>query len=150
MRREAARMNRLLLKKENGMKRRSINVDLKENELFDKMIQELIRAKVKEVVRNEYGTHLQNAVAQEFKRLLDANTYGYRDKLNETVKGCAVTGVREALESMDIPELIQGMATEVMDEKMKYYLQDADRIYKAAFDSIATKQAEEQVKKILG
>ncbi len=43
------------------------------------------------------------AASQEFKRLFDANTYGYRDKLNETVKGCAIRGIKEVLEEMDVP-----------------------------------------------
>lgn len=132
------------------MKRVSVNIDLKENEAFDKEIQEIIRAKVKEIVRNEYSTMMQDAASQEFKRLFDANTCGYRDKLNETVKNCAIKGIKEVLEEMDVPTLIQEKAEELMDAKIAYYLHDIDHKCKVTLDTIVTKQAAEQIKKILG
>lgn len=132
------------------MKRVNLNIDLKENEVFDKEVQEIVRAKVRETVRNEYSMMIQDAASEEFKRLFDANTYGYRDKLNETVKKCAITGIKEVLEGLDIPDLIRKKAVEIMDAKMDYYLQDAEHRCKIAFDSIVTKQAEERIKKILG
>ncbi|HBE87182.1 MAG TPA: hypothetical protein DDW53_20325 [Lachnoclostridium sp.] len=132
------------------MKRVSVNIDLKENEAFDKEVQEIIRAKVKETVRNEYSTMMQDAASQEFKRLFDANTCGYRTKLEDTVKNCAIRGIKEVLEEMDVPKLIQEKAEELMEAKIAYYLHDIDYKCKVALDTIVTKQAAEQIKKILG
>lgn len=132
------------------MKRVNISIDLKENEAFEKEVQEIIRAKVKEAVRNEHSTIIQDAASQEFKRLFDANTYGYRDKLNETVKKCAISGIQEVLEELDVPNLIREKASEIMDAKMDYYLMDAEHRCKIAFDAIVTKQAEERIRRILG
>lgn len=132
------------------MKRVSVNIDLKENEAFDKEVQEIIRAKVKEIVRNEYSTIMQDAASQEFKRLFDANTYGYRDRLSATVKNCAIGGIKEVLEEMDIEKLIQEKTAEMLDAKINFYLHDWDYKCKTALDAIVTKQAAEQIKKILG
>lgn len=132
------------------MKRVSVNIDLKENEAFDKEVQEIIRAKVKEIVRNEHSTMMQDAASQEFKRLFDANTYGYRTKLEDTVKNCAIRGIKEVLEEMDVSTLIQEKAEELMEAKIAYYLHDIDYKCKVALDTIVTKQAAEQIKKILG
>ena len=51
---------------------------------------------------------------------------------------------------MDVPTLIQEKAEELMDTKIAYYLHDIDCKCKVALDTIVTKQAAEQIKKILG
>lgn len=129
------------------MKRVNLNIDLKENEVFDKEVQEIVRAKVRETVRNEYSMMIQDAVSEEFKRLFDANTYGYRDKLNETVKKCAITGIKEVLEGLDVSNLIREKAVEIMDVKMDCYFHDSEHRCKIAFDPIVIKQAEERNKR---
>lgn len=61
------------------MKRVTLEIDLKENEIFEKEVEEAIRAKTREIVRNEYEGIIQEEASKEFKRIFDANTYGYRD-----------------------------------------------------------------------
>lgn len=132
------------------MKRVSLDIDLEENEAFDKEVQEIIRAKVRETVRKEYNILIQESALQEYRRIFDANTYGYRDRLEETVQNCAITGIQEVLEELNVPDLIKEKAIDIIDANMERYLKDAERRCKIAFDSIVTKQAEEQIKKILG
>lgn len=132
------------------MKRVSLDINLEENEVFDKEVQEIIQAKVHETVRKEYLILIHESALQEYRRLFDANTYGYRDQLEKTVKNCAITGIKEVLEGLDVPNLIKEKAIDIIDANMERYLKDADRRCKIAFDSIVTKQAEEQIKKILG
>lgn len=123
---------------------------MKENEAFDKEVQDIIRAKVKEIVRNEYSTMMQDTELQEFKHLFDANTYGYSTKPKDTVKNCAISGIKEVMEETDVPKLIQEKAAEMLDGKIILYFHDVDYKCKTALDAIVTKQAAEQIKKILG
>lgn len=56
------------------MKRVTLEIDLKENEIFEKEVEEAIRAKTREIVRNEYEGIIQEEASKEFKRIFDANT----------------------------------------------------------------------------
>ena len=51
------------------MKRLTLELDLSENEIFDKEVTEAIRAKVREVVRNTCGEIIKAEAECEVKRL---------------------------------------------------------------------------------
>lgn len=57
------------------MKRLNLVIDLKDNDVFEKEIENLIRAKARELARNEHRRLIEEEVAAEIKRLTDITKY---------------------------------------------------------------------------
>lgn len=131
------------------MKKVSVMIDLRENEAFEKEVQNIICAKVRETVRDEYSLIIRDVALEEFKRLLDADTCGCQDRFHEAVKKCVDVGVKESLKELGLINLIGEKVTEITEAKINACSQDIERQCKIAFDSIILKQVEEKIKKIL-
>lgn len=103
------------------MKRVSINIDLEENEVFDKETLEIVRAKVREIVRNQYDEVILATAQKEVQRLFDAQSYEYKDKLNVLVKRCIEPSIKSAVSTLDLPSIARDTAARVVDEKIANY-----------------------------
>lgn len=132
------------------MKRMTLNIDLKENEVFEKEIEEIIRAKVRGVIRTEFGKVVGEESKKEVERLFKADTYGYRDKLKDLVKSAASSDIRKAIEEQDIVGLTKEKISEIVEYKVNYYSDIVDEKCKKVLDAKITVAVEEKLKKILG
>lgn len=98
------------------MKRLTLNVDLEENEIFEKEVIEIIRAKAREIARNHQVCIIEEAVSAEIRRLFSNDCYGtYRSQLKKIVEGCIYTQVREFLSHEDINKIAEEELTKQMD-----------------------------------
>lgn len=131
------------------MKRVTINIDLKENEIFEKEVESVIRAKVREITRNEYDRIVQEEASKEFKRLFNADSNGYRDKLKDLIKYTAVRDIRMAIEEEDIVGLTKEKINEVVEYKVKYYSDIVDKRCKEVLENTISKTIEEKMKSLL-
>ena len=131
------------------MKRVTLEIDLKENEIFEKEVEKVIRAKTREIVRGEYERIIQDEASKEVKRLFDANSYGYRDKLQDLVKQTAVRDIRTAIEEEDIVGLTKEKINEIVEYKVKYYSDIVDSRCKEVLEKTITKAVEEKMKSLL-
>lgn len=131
------------------MKRVTLEIDLKENEIFEKEVEKVIRAKTREIIRGEYDRIIQDEASKEVKRLFDANSYGYRDKLQDLVKCTAVRDIRMAIEEEDIVGLTKEKINEVIEYKVKYYSDIVDSRCKEVLEKTITKAVEEKMKSLL-
>ena len=131
------------------MKRVTLEIDLKENEIFEKEVESVIRAKVREITRNEYDRIVQEEASKEFKRLFDADSYGYRDKLKDLIKYTAVRDIRMAIEEEDIVGLTKEKINDVVEYKVKYYSDIVDKRCKEVLENTISKTIEEKMKSLL-
>ena len=131
------------------MKRVTLEIDLKENEIFEKEVEKVIRAKTREIIRGEYDRIIQDEASKEVKRLFDADSYGYRGKLLDLVKNTAVRDIRMAIEKEDIVGLTKETINEVIEYKIKYYSDIVDSRCKEVLEKTITKAVEEKMKSLL-
>lgn len=131
------------------MKRVTLEIDLKENEIFEKEVEKVIRAKTREIIRGEYDRIIQDEASKEVKRLFDADSYGYRGKLQDLVKNTAVRDIRMAIEKEDIVGLTKETINEVIEYKIKYYSDIVDSRCKEVLEKTITKAVEEKMKSLL-
>ena len=131
------------------MKRVTLEIDLKENEIFEKEVEKVIRAKTREIIRGEYERIIQDEASKEVKRLFDANSYGYRDKLQDLVKQTAVRDIKMAIEEEDIVSLTKEKINEIVEYKVKYYSDIVDSRCKEVLEKTITKAVEEKMKSLL-
>ena len=131
------------------MKRVTLEIDLKENEIFEKEVEKVIRAKTREIIRGEYDRIIQDEASKEVKRLFDADSYGYRGKLQDLVKNTAVRDIRMAIEKEDIVGLTKETINEVIEYKIKYYSDIVDSRCKEVLGKTITKAVEEKMKSLL-
>lgn len=131
------------------MKRVTINIDLKENDIFEKEVESIIRAKVREITRNEYDRIVQEETSKEFKRLFDADSYGYRDKLKDLIKQTAARDIRVAIEEEDIVGITKEMINKIVEYEVKYYSDIVDSRCKEVLENTISKTVEEKIKSLL-
>lgn len=131
------------------MKRVSVDIDLKDNEIFDKAVTDIIKAKVREVVRNDFSGIIGEAVKAELNRIIDGNGYSYKGKLDAELKRAALPKVREVIGDMDVNQLISDKVKELVEAKMNWYVEESTRQCKLTLNEIVTKAAAEKIKSIL-
>ena len=89
------------------MKRINLSVDLDENEIFEKEVQNAIRTKTREVVRNTYQDVIKEEAEAEARRIFD-NEPGslYRKKLRDIVRAVAYEQISECVKDLDMKEIV--------------------------------------------
>lgn len=101
------------------MKRLTLNMDLEENEIFEKEVVEIIRAKAREIARNHQVCIIEEAVSAEIRRLFSNDCYGtYRRELKKIVEGCIHTQIRDFLSHEDIDQI----AKEELARQMEFII----------------------------
>ncbi|WP_070042355.1 hypothetical protein [Robinsoniella peoriensis] len=131
------------------MKRVSIDIDLKDNEIFDKEVTEIIKAKVREIVRNDFSDIVGDAVKDELNRLIDGTGYTYREKLEKELKRAALPKVRDVIGDMDVNQLISDKVKELVEAKMNWYVDESTKQCRLTLNEIVTKEAVEKIKSVL-
>lgn len=131
------------------MKRVSIDIDLKDNEIFDKEVVGIVKAKVREIVRNDFSEIIEDAVKAELNRIIDGAGYSYKGKLESELKRAALPKVREVIGDMDVNQLISDKVKELVEAKMNWYVEESTRQCKLMLNEIVTKEAAEKIKSLL-
>lgn len=131
------------------MKRVSINVDLKDNEIFDKETTGIIKAKVREIVRNDFSSIINKAVKAELSRLIDGTGYSYKGKLESELKTAALPKVREVITNMNVNQLIKDKANELVEAKMNWYVAESTKRCELTLNEIVTKAVARKIKNLL-
>lgn len=88
------------------MKRITLSIDLDDNEVFEKEVEDAIRAEVRKITRAEHLELIKTESSKEFQRLVDADLYCYKDKLKKIVEGVIYQNVRETINSLELKEMI--------------------------------------------
>lgn len=127
------------------MKRIILNVDLDDNEVFEKEVADAIRAEVRKITRDEQLKLIQKEADKEFKRLVDADTYNYRDKLRNIVEGIILKNVRDAISSSDIKELVN----EAVSQRISFYSDIIDDKCKEVMEKTVTAAVANKIKNLL-
>ena len=131
------------------MKRARIDIDLKDNEIFDKEVTGIIKAKVREIVRNDFSDIIGEAVKEELNRLVNGTGYSYKGKLESELKRAALPKVRDVIADMDVNQLISDKVNEIVEAKMNWYVEESTRQCKLTLPEIVTKEAAEKIKSVL-
>lgn len=131
------------------MKRARIDIDLKDNEIFDKEVTGIIKAKVREIVRNDFSDIIGEAVKEELNRLVNGTGYSYKGKLESELKRAALPKVRDVIADMDVNQLISDKVNEIVEAKMNWYVEESTRQCKLTLSEIVTKEAAEKIKSVL-
>lgn len=131
------------------MKRVSVDIDLKDNEIFDKEVTDIIKAKVREVVRNDFSDIIGEAVKAELNRIINGTGYQYQGKLESELKRVALPKVREVIGDMDINRLISDKVNELVEAKVNWYVEESTRQCKLTLNEIVTREVAEKIKGLL-
>lgn len=67
------------------MKRVTLNIDLEDNQVFDEQVVETIKAKVRELVRNENYNYVASETKKELDRLI-ADSSWYSSTINRIIR----------------------------------------------------------------
>lgn len=67
------------------MKRVTLNIDLEDNQIFDEQVVETIKAKVRELVRNENYNYVASETKKELDRLI-ADSSWYSSTINRIIR----------------------------------------------------------------
>ena len=97
------------------MKRITLNIDLEENKAFENEVEEIIKAKIRERVRNENIELIEREVEKEIERLTAANRWGYKTKLETIVSNLIENTVRRDIRSFDLNKIVEEKMNEKVD-----------------------------------
>lgn len=131
------------------MKRLSIDIDLKDNEIFDKEVVGIVKAKVREIVRNDFSEIINDAVKAELNRTIAGVGYSYRGKLESELKRATLPKIREVIDDMNVNQLIADKVKELVEARMKWYVEESTRQCKLTLNEIVTKEVTEKIKNLL-
>ncbi len=115
------------------MKRVSLNIDLTENEVFEKEVIEVIKAKLRENVRS--FVQFDETIQKEIKRLMDAS------KIERVVHQALYAVVRDEIAKLNLQQAIKKAVDEVLELKLHNFTGKAD----ARCDEILTKLINDKV-----
>ena len=131
------------------MKRINLSIDLDENEIFDKEVTELIRAKVREASRMEPPKIIEEEVEAEVKRLVEASVFGYRDKIKGIVKSITTSAMTEVIKNMDMDAVIKEAVNESIDAKVEQYTRNIEGKCKDVLDKVVSERVKEKLSTLL-
>lgn len=130
------------------MKRINLSIDLDENEIFEKEVQNAIRAKTREVVRNTYQDVIKEEAEAEVRRIFD-NEPGswYRKKLREIVRDAAYEQISECVKNLDMKQIVDDAVGKETESWIAEYrvVEQCD----ARLNSRIKERVEEKLKELL-
>ena len=106
-----------------NMKRLTLQIDLNENEVFDKEVENAIKAKARELARNEHSKLIEEEVRNEVMRLCDGNAWGYRDKLKSLVRELTRDEMKKVISDLDI----ETIAKNCVESRVDYIVSSTTR-----------------------
>lgn len=132
------------------MKRLTLNIDLKENEVFEKEVVEIIKAKAREIARNHQVCIIEEAVSTEIRRLFSNDCYGtYRNQLKKIVEGCIHTQIRNFLSHEDIDKIAKEEFARQMDFIISRTTSEAEEKCISVFNKTISDEVTKKVNDIL-
>ena len=130
------------------MKRINLSVDLDENEIFEKEVQNAIRTKTREVVRNTYQDVIKEEAEAEVRRIFD-NEPGswYRKKLRDIVRDAAYEQISECVKNLDMKQIVDDAVGKETESWIAEYrvVEQCD----ARLNSRIKERVEEKLKELL-
>lgn len=131
------------------MKRLNLQIDLKENEAFEKEVEEIIRAKARELARNEHSKMIAEEVSAEIKRLTDGNSWGYRDKLKSMVREMTRDELKRVISDMEVENIAKQCVKDHIEYIVSKITNDVEQKCKDVLDSVVNNAVQEKLKDIL-
>lgn len=98
------------------MKRVTLNIDLEDNQIFDEQVVETIKAKVRELVRNENYNYVASETKKELDRLI-ADSSWYSSTINRIIKDKISNIVHDVLTTT---EMRQKLSDALDSESIKF------------------------------
>ena len=98
------------------MKRVTLNIDLEDNQLFDEQVVETIKAKVRELVRNENYNYVASETKKELDRLI-ADSCWYSSTINKIIRD-KISGIVHDVLATD--EMRQKLSDALDSESIKF------------------------------
>ena len=98
------------------MKRVTLNIDLEDNQIFDEQVVETIKAKVRELVRNENYNYVASETKKELDRLI-ADSSWYSSTINRIIKDKISNIVHDVLTTT---EMKQKLSDALDSESIKF------------------------------
>lgn len=131
------------------MKRVNLVIDLEENEVFDEEVRNLIRAKARELARNEHSRLINEEVSREIKRLTDANAWGYRDKLKGIIRELTIEELQKTVSNMDIENIAQEKVNDRIEYIVSKTTSEIDEKCRLALKNAIEKSVQEKLNTIM-
>lgn len=98
------------------MKRVTLNIDLEDNQVFDEQVVETIKAKVRELVRNENYNYVASETKKELDRLI-ADSSWYSSTINKIIRDKISSIVHDVLTTN---EMRQKLSDALDSESIKF------------------------------
>ena len=98
------------------MKRVTLNIDLEDNQIFDEQVVETIKAKVRELVRNENYNYVASETKKELDRLIAESSW-YSSTINRIIRDKISNIVHDVLTTT---EMRQKFSDALDSESIKY------------------------------
>lgn len=98
------------------MKRVTLNIDLEDNQIFDEQVVETIKAKVRELVRNENYNYVASETKKELDRLI-ADSSWYSSTINRIIRDKISNIVHDVLTTT---EMRQKLSDALDSESIKF------------------------------
>ena len=131
------------------MKRLNLQIDLNENEVFEKEVEEAIRAKARELARNEHSKLIEEEVRNEAKRLCDGNSWGYRDKLKSLVRELTRDEMKKVISDLDIETIAKNCVESRIDYIVSSTTREVEQKCQKALENAISKAVQNKLSAIL-
>lgn len=131
------------------MKRMNLVIDFNENEVFEKEVENIIRAKARELARNEHSRLIEEEVRQEVKRLTDGNSWGYRDKLKSIVKELTREEMKKTISDMDIKNIAEDCVKNRIEYIVSTTTNEIERKCRQALETAINEAVQDKLNSIL-
>ena len=139
------------------MKRLTLNLDLEDNQAFDKEVEHIIKAKVKSITNDNLEGFIEEAAKRALDRTFENKQYSYTSRIGEM----AVARVREVIESRVNYKVADYHIDDVVKNRVKQYMDaNEDRITaiiedkfedkcNEVIEKVINKKVEEKIKSLL-
>ncbi|MBQ9700125.1 MAG: hypothetical protein IJV71_05820 [Lachnospiraceae bacterium] len=131
------------------MKRLNLQIDLNENEVFEKEFEEAIRAKARELARNEHSKLIEEEVRNEVKRLCDGNSWGYRDKLKSLVRELTRDEMKKVISDLDIETIAKNCVESRIDYIVSATTREVEQKCQKALENAISEAVQNKLSAIL-
>lgn len=131
------------------MKRLNLQIDLNENEVFEKEVEEAIRAKARELARNEHSKLIEEEVRNEVKRLCDGNSWGYRDKLKSLVRELTRDEMKKVISDLDIETIAKNCVESRIDYIVSATTREVEQKCQKALENAISEAVQNKLSAIL-
>ena len=131
------------------MKRVTLEIDLQENDVFEKEIENIIRAKVRECVRNEGLDIIRDEAEKEIKRIL-YSTGWQTPRIESIVASECDSEIRKYVKEFNIRTVVEDRVPKIIDQKITTFGGNIEEKIAVTVDKILTQEVTKKLKGIFG